>query len=73
MNTRNAMQLFPDIKNAGGRPPLVLREDIPRYLEEASCDASDTFLPRQPRSCLGCFEDSRVPHPIMEGNVACKP
>ena len=49
MNARNAMQLFPDIK---------MREDAPRCLEEASCDASDTFLPRQPYSCLGCFEDS---------------
>ncbi len=30
MNARNAMQLFPNIKNAGGHPPLVLREDTPR-------------------------------------------
>lgn len=35
-----------------------MREDAPRYLEEASCDASDTFLPRQPYSCLGRFEES---------------
>lgn len=73
MNARNAMQLFPNIKNAGGRPPLVLREDTPRYLEETSSDVSDIFLPCQPRSCLGCFEDSRVPHSIVEGSVACKP
>lgn len=64
MNARNAMQLFPDIK---------MREDAPRCLEEASCDASDTFLPCQPRSCLGCFEDSCALHSIMEGSVACKP
>lgn len=64
MNARNAMQLFPNIKNTGGRA---------RYLEETSSDVSDIFLPCQPRSCLGCFEDSRVPHSIVEGSVACKP
>lgn len=45
MNARNAMQLFPNIKNAGERPPpLVLREDTPRYLEETSSDVSDIFF-----------------------------